>query len=195
MTEIIEKEMTSKNKDIYLTVAGKLGKKFSVVDGGIKESESGNFIVSQTFAQGVIYLNTLRKTASLIPNKNAFEGYRYKLHSSDCATLTARYLDKVLGTDFVRRLKEYSLKQYAEAYSAGVPKASFLDWGFLEVDYSNLQKNDVFVYQNGDPLVDHFAVFVGGGKYLSHEPYQLSCYRNISDLSPDTVIGVYRYAN
>ena len=113
MTETIEKAVIPKNTEIYLTVAGKLGKKFSVVNGDIQESESGNFIVSQTFAQGVIYLNMLRKTASLIPNKNAFEGYRYKLHSSDCATLTARYLDKVLGTDFVRRLKEYSLKQYA----------------------------------------------------------------------------------
>ena len=49
MTETIEKEITPKNTEIYLTVAGKLGKRFSVVDGGIQESESGNFIVSQTF--------------------------------------------------------------------------------------------------------------------------------------------------
>ncbi len=55
MTETVEKEITLKNTDIYLTVAGKLGKKFSVVDGDIQESESGSFIVSKTFAQGVIY--------------------------------------------------------------------------------------------------------------------------------------------
>lgn len=171
----------------YQYFADKIGAKFDIVEGKLTESENGQFTVSETFGNFVIYLNKLNKTANIIVPQKAYVGRSYRLRYTDCITLFAEWLDDHYGSGFGNIYTKLSNKEFYRYYTAGMG-LWYEDNGFTKV--TSPETGDSIVYEHAPNVISHVGIYVGDDKILHHMPKKLSC---IDSLDYSKIIGIYRY--
>lgn len=172
-------------KDYY----NKIGLRFTIVNGDLVESETGEFLVSETFQDNCIYINQLQKFAVLITAPNSYIGLPYKLRTYDCTTLWTKWLDSHKGSDYVNVYKRMPHREYYAWLKQGMC-AWFDTQPFTKVDPQLLQESDCLVYSYNGTVDSHTGVYIEDNKILHHLPKKLSC---IDTLDRSKILGAYRY--
>jgi hypothetical protein len=167
----------------------KIGARYSIVNGDLTESSTGEFVVSEVFGYNTIYLNKIQKTCELIPDPKLYIGIPYVLRRTDCITLVTTWLDTYRQGNFGDVYSKISRKDWMHYYKNGM-KYWFLDNGFKEV--AELKEGDCLVYEHLPKVISHIGVYIEPNKILHHIPSKLSC---LDTLNKSLIIGAYRYGN
>jgi len=173
----------------YQYFADKLGVKFDIVEGELVESETGQFTVSETFGDFVIYVNKLAKAVNIIAPQKAYVGRHYRLRRTDCITLLAEWLDDHYGSDFDNIYKKYPNRSFKKYYEQGM-SLWYEENGFTKV--ATPERGDCIVYAYAPNVTSHVGVYLGNNKILHHLPGKLS---SIDTIYSDNILGIYRYGN
>lgn len=169
--------------------ADKIGQRYTVTNGDLVASDTGEFIVSETFAYNTIYLNKIQKTVQTITEPGSYIARPYKLKYNDCITLFAEWLDKNRGSSFGNIYQKLSRKDWLHYYEVGM-KHWYLDNGFQEV--TDLLEGDCLVYECYPNIQNHVGIYLSVGKILHHIPQKLS---SLDTIDSSLIIGAYRYGN
>lgn len=167
----------------------KIGSRYTITEGDLVESVTGEFVVSETFAINTIYLNRLNKTCNLITNKDSYIGRPYKLRVSDCINLVTSWLDNNLNTNYNKVYDNTSRKDLLKYLNEGMDGWFEIN-GFTKVTTDSIKIHDCIIYNwGGHAVSSHIGVYVGDNKILHHIPNKLSC---IDTIDNNKILGAYR---
>jgi len=172
----------------YQDFIDKIGTRYTITEGDLVESVTGEFVVSETFAINTLYLNRLNKTCSLITNKDSYIGKPYKLRETDCVTLVTGWLDNNLNTGYTKIYSNTSRKDLLKYLSDGMATWFEIN-GFTKITLDKIKVHDCIVYSYDDIVNNHIGVCVEDNKILHHIPKKLSC---IDIIDNNKILGVYR---
>lgn len=168
----------------------KLGLKYTITNGDLVESETGEFLVTETLGINTIYVNKLTSSVKLVYAKDSYIGRSYKLKENDCITLFTNRLDGHFNTNYRSIYEKTSRKELFKYYIEGM-SLWFEDNNFIKVDPANMLLDDCIVYQFDNKSNCHVGVYIGNNNILHHMPDKLS---GIDILDTSKILGVYRYA-
>lgn len=177
----------------YIKFAENIGVRYNIQQGRFVEADDGEFLVTdKLIGKGTIYLDKNRKTWSVLAD-NPFVGKEYFLQTQNCAILTAKYLDyaKDDGVNYEKMMKSIPLKKLIYYFRNAV-NPLLEELGFVSIPVSEIQVNDIVVWQFNDLSTSHMGVYLGDNKLIHHIPSMISCIDTI-DLNSSKVLGVYRY--
>lgn len=66
-------------------------------------------------------------------------------------------------------------------------------WGFSPVDVSNIETNDILVFNVGAAVGTHCGVYTGGNTFYHHAVNRLSCKENLYPFWIKNLLRAYRY--
>jgi hypothetical protein len=176
----------------YEDFIDKIGVRYDIIEGELKESPQGLFVVSKEFKDYVVYVNSLSLSVSIIAPRSSYLAREYKTRRSDCVALLVDWYKDNKDLDWTNDYKRTSLSQYMDYYINGVGPL-FDKYGFTPLeDKTDLQISDWLVYALEDNWTSHIAMYYGNNKILQHIPNKLS---SIDTLDPTRVVRAYRHAN
>ncbi len=173
----------------YQDLVDKVGMRFDIVEGELRESPSGLFLCSTTYQPYSIYLNKQTRQYSIIAPNSSYLGRKYQLRKRDCITLIAEWLDNNYSSNFSDYYYRFSNKQFVYYYKNGM-SLWFEDNGFQKVN--DYQEGDCLVYKYREAVISHAGIYLNNNRILHHLPDKLSC---IDAVDSSKVLGIYRYAN
>lgn len=173
----------------YEDYADKIGTRYTFSQGEIVEAADGEIEVSNTARLNTIFINKKDRKATLIVDPKIYIGREWRLFTSDCVSVAAEYLDDHIGTN-LKRIRPR--REYDKYFKEGMCQW-FKDHGFIEVMATDIQTNDVLVFDYGEGIITHVCVYLGEGKILHHMSNKYSSIDPLDD--PSSVLGVFRYAN
>jgi hypothetical protein len=173
----------------YQYYYSEIGNRYTIVEGELEEDTNGIFIVSKTFQNPCIYVNTLETKVNLVVSKDAYIGrYSSSTPIADCLPLCFEWHDSNIGTQLLKKYKPISIPELQNKINSSELNSWLETYGFIPKQA--IEPGDLLVYSSLT-AIPHIAIYIGNNRVLQHEFQKLS---SIDALDLQRVRGIYRYA-
>lgn len=173
----------------YQYYYSEIGNRYTIVEGELEEDVNGIFIVSKTFQNPCIYVNTLENKVNLVVSKSAYIGrYSNSMPIADCLSLCFEWHDNNKGTQLLKKYRPISIPELQNKINSGELDSWLESYGF--VPEQTMELGDLIVYSSLT-AIPHIAIYIGNNRVLQHEFQKMS---SIDILELQRVRGIYRYA-